>query len=343
MALRRSQLAAELDEEYPSTFLRLQRMFRSRGVPAEEAADMAQETAVRLLAHLERRGDVAPDPGPLIHRIATNLMIDRARSHSRRVISLEDSAIDEPAAPDDTHEEVSRRHRDDVLWRAIGKLSDKQRLAIAMSLRGMAPAEIAGRLGIERNAVDALLHRGRRTLADRLHGVREGLLAFPAIAAVKVRSTLRRGFSTDGAQMLSASPALGNLASAVVALALAAGAFSPPVSIASAVAVASAHPGAVSAVRAPARAPGTTAKPGGGASVARPRARVAVDPRDHSVDVKTGVRDPITGETEPVEIQIWQTRDDAQRGVIGPTLDSATDTTCSVSDPACVSTEGVGP
>jgi len=301
---------------------------------------MAQETATRLLVHLDRRGDDAPEPGPLIHRIATNLMIDRARSHARRVVSLDFEAGDEPAAPDDPHEEVSRRHRDDVLWRAIDKLSDKQRSVIAMSLDGMNPAEIAGALGIERNAVDALLHRGRRSLAGRLRSVREGLLAFPAIAAAKWRLAMRRGVSAEGAQLVAASPAAVNFVSAALALALTAGAFGSEV-VVPAVAVARLRPNAVPALHVPASAPAAIADPARVAPrILRPRARVAVNPRDHSANVGADVYDPITGETEPVELQIWQTRDDAERGYIGPTLDSATDSACSVAAPTCASPEG---
>lgn len=340
MALRRSQLAAALDEEYPSTFSRLQRMFRSRGIPAEEAADMAQETAARLLSYLDRRGDDAPDPGPLIHRIATNLMIDRARSHSRRVISLDVEGGDEPAAPDDPHEEVSRQHRDDVLWRAIHKLSVKQRLVIAMSLDGMNPAEIAVSLGIERNAVDALLHRGRRSLAGQLRSVREGLLAFPAILAAKWRAVMRRGVSTESAQLVAASPVVVNLASAALALALTAGTLAPEITL-PAVAVSSIRPVPVPALPAPGSASATIAdRTRSRTSVLRPRAHVVVDPRAHSVDVGADVHDPLTGETESTQVQLWQTRDDAERGITGPTLDSATNAACSIATSACGAPEG---
>src|SRR5688572_6585268 len=48
------ELPIELDDAYAQTFDRLRRMFRARGCTPEEAADLAQDAAVRAFVHIRR-------------------------------------------------------------------------------------------------------------------------------------------------------------------------------------------------------------------------------------------------------------------------------------------------
>ena len=54
----------------------LRATFRSRGVPSEESADLAQDAILRTLLHLKRRGRTEDDIRPLVHTIGRNLLID---------------------------------------------------------------------------------------------------------------------------------------------------------------------------------------------------------------------------------------------------------------------------
>jgi RNA polymerase sigma factor (sigma-70 family) len=329
VAIRRPELSAALGEDYPRTFVRLQRMFRARGIPAEEAADLAQETAARLIAHLDRRGEVAEDPMPLIHRIATNLMIDRARSHDRRVVSLDPIEHDSPAR-EDVVEEVSRRHRRRVVRNAIEELSDRQRTAIALSLDGMSPVEIAERLGLERNAADALLFRARRSLADRLKGLREELHGIGLVAIVKIRSMARRGSDAPAApQMVAASPAFMNVASAALVLAVSAFGQSAP-ALASAVRGAAptrAGVHAVAAAPAAANVAGARASTGGDARGNVVRHDMVVNAKDTHVRVVEHVGSG-DDDTNGVGVDIWRVREGQGGSYAGPALDAASSRVC---------------
>ena len=321
MALRRLELSEALGEEYAATFARLQRMFRARGVPAEDAADLAQETATRLLGYLERHGGIADDPGPLIHRIATNLLIDRSRSSDRRVVSLDPAEHDAPA-PVDVLEEVRARHRRRVVRRAVGNLSERQRDAIVLSLDGHSPVEIADHMGLERNAADALLFRARKTLAGRLAHMREELSAFTLLATLKLRSAARRGAGTsNGGQFAVTAPALAHFVSAALVLVLGglSGASTP------AYAATTVRTALVPVTRAAPEQPHNTAPkipaaPGGNARI--------IDPRAHRVHVETHVPGP-SGEALPVAVDVWHERDEVHRGAAGPMLDVTTQQTCS--------------
>jgi hypothetical protein len=58
---------------------------------------------------------------------------------------------------------------------AINELPSRHQTAITYSLNGMTPEEVGKRMGIGRNAADALLHRARRGLKERLTAVGEGV------------------------------------------------------------------------------------------------------------------------------------------------------------------------
>lgn len=225
---------------YTATFARLRLMFRARGVPPEDAADLAQETAARFLAHLRAQGI---DPrfeqdavAPLINRIAANLIIDRARAASSRNVSLEGlgSAVD-PAriSLDDPAEQVEDVDRAREVRAAIASLSDRHRRAIAMSLDGKGPAEIAEDLGILRNAADALLYRARRRLAASLQGAAGVVGALVTLLILRARSVAQRaGFAGNSAQSMGFAMhlATGALAAVVATGATFAGVSAAPAS-----------------------------------------------------------------------------------------------------------------
>lgn len=166
-------------------------MFRMRGLTPEDAADLAQEAAARAILHLRRRGQDGDELDPLLNRIARNLLIDRARSAAPRLVSLDD-AEELGDAGDDPSEEVSRRQVRRAVRHAIGELPPRHRTAITFSLSGLTPAQVAERMGIRRNAADALLHRARRSLAERLRGTGHDMLGAIGVLGLKIRVASRR-------------------------------------------------------------------------------------------------------------------------------------------------------
>lgn len=170
-------LPEELQAAYAQTFDRLRRMFRARGCTPEEAADLAQDAAVRAYVHIRRWGVNGTGLDPLLNRIARNLLIDRYRRTTPHIVPLDDAG--ELHDPDqDPTEEVARRQRSRAVHTAIQDLPVRHQTAITYSLSGLSPEEVGRRMGIGRNAADALLHRARRSLKERLQTAGEGMFGF---------------------------------------------------------------------------------------------------------------------------------------------------------------------
>lgn len=101
-----------------------------------------------------------------IYRIASNLCLDRLRARRPTV----DIADWDMATDDDTPEQsLARVEAHDGLHRALARLPERQRTAIALfHLDGMAAAEVAEAMEISIDALESLLRRGRRNLKDML-------------------------------------------------------------------------------------------------------------------------------------------------------------------------------
>jgi RNA polymerase sigma-70 factor (ECF subfamily) len=178
------ELPDELDADYRRTFERLRGHFRVRGILPEEAADMAQEAAMRAYMHVRRRGMTGDTLFPLMNQIARNMLIDRHRRGGPQMVPLDDAEPIGDEASDPTERVVAlEAHR--AVREAVEALPDRHRDAILMALQGMTPAQVAERMGIARNAADALLHRARRSLKDRLRVVTEGALGLVTWAYLK--------------------------------------------------------------------------------------------------------------------------------------------------------------
>jgi RNA polymerase sigma factor CnrH len=159
-------------------------MFRARGCTPEEAADLAQDAAVRAFVHIRRWGVNGTGLDPLLNRIARNLLIDRYRRTTPHIVPLDDAG--ELQDPDqDPTEEVARRQRTHAVRSAIKGLPVRHQTAITYALNGLTPEEVGKRMGIGRNAADALLHRARRSLKERLQTVGEGM--FGVALGIRVR------------------------------------------------------------------------------------------------------------------------------------------------------------
>ena len=126
-----------------------------------EAEDVTQQVFAKLtdsLARYEERG--APFLSWLV-RLARNAAIDQLRA--RRAIPVAEPIESEAA---DDGEEADRR---ETLRSALDTLPEDQREIIVLRhLGGLAPAEIATRLGRSESAVNGLHHRGRRALRAEL-------------------------------------------------------------------------------------------------------------------------------------------------------------------------------
>ena len=156
----------------------------------EEAEDAAQITFVQALRGL-RRGIVPRVEAAWVFAIAKNVCLERhqvrGRSRAREVL-LDPADIDVAAVEDEWDGDDTARLRD-----ALTRLSDAQREAVLLrEWRGLSYREIAEEMSLSVSAVETLIFRARRSLAEQLTEETgrarplHALLLGPLAAAVKV-------------------------------------------------------------------------------------------------------------------------------------------------------------
>jgi RNA polymerase sigma-70 factor (ECF subfamily) len=144
----------------------LERYVRSLVRDSEEAADIVQETCVRLL--VVARVDGIPDsPGAWMARVAHNLVVSNARRRQTADRKAERLARrDSIPSIEDT---IVGRERDAEVYRALAAARSDDRDAIVLAANGYRTSEIAAHVGRTELATRALLCRARgrmrRTLA----------------------------------------------------------------------------------------------------------------------------------------------------------------------------------
>jgi RNA polymerase sigma-70 factor (ECF subfamily) len=136
----------------------LERYVRSLVRDSDEAADVVQETFVRLLVVARAEG-IPASPGAWMARVAHNLVVSNAR---RRQTA--DRKADRLAREDEirsTEETIVARERDVEVFRALAAARPDDREAIVLAANGYRTREIADRIGRTELATRALLCRAR--------------------------------------------------------------------------------------------------------------------------------------------------------------------------------------
>ncbi|TNY37890.1 RNA polymerase sigma factor SigE [Thermomonospora catenispora] len=134
-----------------------------------DAEDLTQDVFVRVFRSLS-----SYTPGTFegwLHRITTNLFLDRARRRQRiRMDALPEDAADrlhgrEPG-PAQIYEE---RHLDGDVQAALTALPPEYRAAVVLcDIEGLSYEEIAATLGVNLGTVRSRIHRGRARLREAL-------------------------------------------------------------------------------------------------------------------------------------------------------------------------------
>jgi RNA polymerase sigma factor (sigma-70 family) len=146
-------------ELFDANFHRLYRYLDRLSGDAELAADLAQETFVRLY----RRGALPDTPEAWLITVAMNLLRNAKSRETRRRGLLtpargELAHSEPPRSPDDdaTAEESRRRVR-----AAIDRLPERERRMLLLRAEGYSYGDIATALGISAGSVGTLLARAR--------------------------------------------------------------------------------------------------------------------------------------------------------------------------------------
>ncbi len=134
-----------------------------------EAEDLTHDTFVRVFRSLDRY-----TPGTFegwLHRITTNLFLDRARRKQRlRFDSLTDEFAALLHSGTATPEDVYVDHLLDAdIQEALDELQPQYRAAVVLSdIEGLTYEEVAEALGIKLGTVRSRIHRGRAQLRESL-------------------------------------------------------------------------------------------------------------------------------------------------------------------------------
>jgi RNA polymerase sigma-70 factor (ECF subfamily) len=127
-----------------------------------EAEEVAQEAFVRVWERWERIGSL-DDPEAYLYRTALNLYRNR-----RRRAALAVRRLVRWIPPVDPMEAIDDR---DVVVRALGRLTPKQRAALVLvDMWEMTSEEAARALGVRPSTVRVLAARARTTLRDEIGG-----------------------------------------------------------------------------------------------------------------------------------------------------------------------------
>jgi RNA polymerase sigma-70 factor, ECF subfamily len=132
---------------------------------AEEAEDALQTTFLYAFRGL-RRGVVPVAEGPWLFAIAKNACLERHRSRRRRRPEI----LSDPQVLETGAAAVERNGDDGLrLQQALGHLPEQQRVAFVLrEWRGLSYREIAAEMDVSLSAVETLIFRARRMLAQLL-------------------------------------------------------------------------------------------------------------------------------------------------------------------------------
>ena len=136
-----------------------------------EAEDVTQEAMLRLwrIAPDWRIGEAKVTTW--LHKVTTNLCIDRLRKRRRTGPPLDEVAEPSDPAPG-AEARLAAADQAAMLRSALQRLPERQRLAIAMRhFEDMSNPDIGAALDVSVEAVESLLARGRRTLKAAVNAV----------------------------------------------------------------------------------------------------------------------------------------------------------------------------
>lgn len=301
---------------------------------------------MRAFVHVRRRGVTGENLVPLMNQIARNMLIDRHRRGGPTIVALDDAAeaVTDPA-PDPTEVVVSLEARKAVRD-AVDSLPHRHRDAILYALAGMTPAQVAAQMGIGRNAADALLHRARRSLKDRLRAVGEGTFGLVALVGFRIREATRKAGVRAGIVDPSAAGTLqGGIGAAAAALVVALNFGAMPATASAGGSFAGGKLAAAPAVLAGAGARGAAiAGPGAGGAAGNVTsingglvgARSQGDLVNPGSETTFKIADPEDPQHQTIAGVDYAVYDDGQHsGPVGPQEDAASQAICGTSPESC--------
>ncbi len=131
-----------------------------------DAEDVVQESLTRLWVFADRWNPDAARFSSWFYRIVTNQAISRLRRKTSESID----SIEEPSdATPGPHAQLAGREIGRAIEKAMGRLPDRQRAAVALCYdQGLSCAEAADAMNVSVGTMESLLFRARRSLREWL-------------------------------------------------------------------------------------------------------------------------------------------------------------------------------
>ena len=160
-----------------------------------DADEIAQAAFVRAYERIERCGGDRRF-GAWVQVIANNLAVDHLRASNRTQPSDEPVRGDAALGPNSPEDSVLRSEQADLVRRALDTLPDRQRdVVVARDVDGRRPPEIAAAMGLTLGAVDSILLRARRRLANTV----QSMAAETGVASVGTTTSVAAATATGAA------------------------------------------------------------------------------------------------------------------------------------------------
>lgn len=147
------------------------RSLRRKGVSEDTAADLTQDTFLRVIARPPREATQKHNPQGYLYQAARNLCINHQRREAFvETVNLDDAAASDIADPAPSPERIV--HSRQVLvqtYEALGELPERTKQAFEMHRLGERTiAEIAEDLGVSTTRAWSLIREAYRHLVDRV-------------------------------------------------------------------------------------------------------------------------------------------------------------------------------
>lgn len=147
------------------------RSLRRRGLSAESAADLTQDTFVRVLNSATRLPDESSNPRAYLHKVSRNLAIDLARRERLAPhVDLSEQGFEAIADPSPSAETIvyDKQRLAIVDW-ALAELPERTRLAFERHRLGEKTlAEVAEELGLSTTRTWGLIREAYGHIRSRL-------------------------------------------------------------------------------------------------------------------------------------------------------------------------------
>jgi RNA polymerase sigma factor (sigma-70 family) len=167
-ALSEPRFDVQFAQLFDANYERLYRYLNRISDDVELAADLAQETFVRLY----RRGTLPDRPEPWLITVALNLFRNARASSKRRTRLLSDARgrglhADEPASDEDVLASAQLRTR---VRNALDQLSERDRDLLLLRAEGFSYRDIAAALALNEASIGTLLARAKATFRQYYEG-----------------------------------------------------------------------------------------------------------------------------------------------------------------------------